>query len=95
MLSTTTSRRVIAAFVAAGWLSPALAAEPALAQGVPFERLGTTFVETHCGTSVSAETCDLEELLARDFVRLRLGAIELESKVRDVPHPNPPAQLTP
>lgn len=67
---------------------------PASAQSVPFQRLGTTFIEEHCGTNVSAQGCDFEQLLENDFARIRLGAIGLVYPAAGLEEKNGPQRLT-
>ncbi len=44
---------------------------------IPLEKLGKAFLERHCGETESVLACPLDEVLASDYVRLRLGAFEL------------------
>jgi len=55
----------------------AAAAAPASAQGIAFEELGRAFLKLHCGRKAQAGSCALEEVVAREYVRVRLGAFEV------------------
>ncbi len=72
MLSTRTLRTGMVALIASCLL--ALAPATDASQGIPFEKLDQDVREAFCPKE---EGCSLDELLQREFARLRLGAFDL------------------
>ena len=68
------SRRVSAVLLALAALAPRSAAA---GQGIAFEELGREFLAQHCGRKSTPGSCTLDEVLARDYVSVRLGAFDV------------------
>ncbi len=64
---------VLAAVCSVGVAGP----QGAAVSDIPLEKLGKAFLERHCGDASSALACPFDEVLAADYVRLRLGLFEV------------------
>ncbi len=65
---------LLLASLAPGRAAPAFSPVATGFQGIPFEDLDKDFRTTYCG---QGQTCTLEQVLQREFARLRLGAFEV------------------
>lgn len=77
-MSAPCSRRLVALVLVLG-----LAGAASSSQGDPekggldLTEIGTAFLQMHCGRKAEPGACTLEEVVARDYVHVRLGAFDL------------------